>query len=843
MPPFAIEKFNMRSSVYVRSSGSQAVTPPRARIVTGLQNRAMNNTLQTESTSESQRRQGAFLKSVPSSIYIDLLLILICVIAVFGRTITSYFLADDLGEIRYLHRMCTAEPNLFLANFTGNYMQIPGMSVYRPFLLLSLLIDFFIWKANAVGFYATNLLFYVLDAALLYLIVLQLGSSKSALRNRLTALTAAGLFALSPLHCESVSWVLGRVDIVSAFFYEISFLAILLLSKSKSRLITGIALAAFISGLLVKEMAIGIPVIAFLVGWLYVPGQTRQDGNPVIAFKRAITFSWPFLAATVAYFIVRFLCLGTLVGGYVAGFGASQDENAIARWLDVDTLQRIAFPLVQGHFQSAHLIWGFLLVLYCLLFCNFAVRLLARQIPLKLLIFLGGWFVTTLLPIYKLWGIGYNLEGARFLFFFTMPLSTLLAVALFQNDESDEKLLDRSLFTVSSAVAVSLALVWGYVAAKTDLIWVNAGKEVKATAIAARAILKNETGVPAVFLGIPKESKGTHMILNGDTFKSAVLPPFAEEQPKRAFATFDPEMYSPEYRMNAQRFKSLASSGAEVFAWSSEKRQFNKVEFAGGTARDFKITPGNQMQGIKTGGKAGLLSIEQDGLAFDKNDGTQGIQLSQLHLNPLKEDYAVIEVKTESLPGGGKKQINAFVSANAEEQRQISSVTLTESGKEPFQTIYVPLSSNWKWFEKPTINDLFLTMPSGNSVVKSLRIQPEERCRPQVTVAGLSVNENGTYWCAGDDKAQVSVDASTMGNVADITLEVSKANYFFDNFKDDQISVAVDKKLQIGGSTAQRTLSRKDFTGAGFFQIRAIARDKNGAQIGTPSACITFSVH
>jgi hypothetical protein len=803
----------------------------------------MNNTLQTESTSESQPRQGAFLKSVPSRIYIDLLLILICVIAVFGRTISSYFLADDLGEIRYLYRMCTAEPNLFLANFTGNYMQIPGMSVYRPFLLLSLLIDFFVWKANAVGFYATNLLFYFLDAALLYLIVLQLGSSKSVLRNRLTALTAAGLFALSPLHCESVSWVLGRVDIISAFFYEISLLAILLLRKSKSRLITGIAVAAFISGLLVKEMAIGIPVIAFLVGWLYVPEENRQDGNPAISFKRAFAFSWPFLAATVAYFIVRFLCLGTLVGGYVAGFGASQEQNAIARWLDIDTLQRIAFPLVQGHFQSANLIWGFLLVLYCLLFCNFAVRLLARQVPLKLLIFLAGWFVTTLLPIYKLWGIGYNLEGARFLFFFTMPLSTLLAVALFQNDDSDEKLLDRSLFTVSSAVAVSLALVWGYVATKTDLIWVNAGKEVKATALAAREILKNETSVPAVFLGIPKESKGTHMILNGDTFKSSVHPPFAEVRPKRAFATFDPEMYSPEYKMNAQRFKSLASSGAEIFVWSSENRKFNKVVYAGATAADFKITPGSQMQGIKTGGKAGLLSIEQDGLAFDRNDGTQGIQLAQLQLNPLKDDFAVIEIKTESLPGEGKKQIDAFISASADAQRHISAVTLPETGKGQFQTIYVPLSSNWKWFQNSTINDLFLTMPSGNSVVKSLRIQPEERCRPQITVAGLSVNENGSYWCAGNDKAQISVDASAMENVADITLEVSKANYFFDNFKDDQISVAVDKKLQLKGSKAEHLLNRADFAGAGFFQIRAIARDKNGAQMGAPSACISFSVH
>ncbi|MBX9953159.1 MAG: hypothetical protein K2Y39_28555, partial [Candidatus Obscuribacterales bacterium] len=517
----------------------------------------MNNTLQTESTSKSQPRRTALLERVPASIYIDLLLILVLVLVAFGRTLTSYFLADDFGEIRYLHRMCTTDHSLLLANFTGNYMQIPGMSVYRPFLLLSLLIDFIVWKANAAGFYTTNLLFYFFDAALLYLIVLQLASTNSKLRNRLTALSAASLFALSPLHCESVSWVLGRVDIVSAFFYEVSFLTILLSRQAKSRMLTGIAIGSFISGLLVKEMAIGIPVIAFLVGWLYTPGQKRE--SMVVSLKNALAFSWPYLAATVLYFIVRFLCLGTLVGGYVAGFGASQEQHALARWLDKDTIERIAFPLVQNHFQSANILCTLLLVLYCLLFANLAVRLLARQFPLKLMVFLGGWFLTTLLPIYKLWGIGYNLEGARFLFFFTMPLSTLLAAGLFQSDESEEKVLDRSLLSISCAVAIGLSATFGYIAAKTDLIWVNAGKEVKATAISAREILQKYSRYPAIFLGIPKESQGTHMILNGDTFKASVSKPFANDEPRRSFATFDPVMYSPEYKMNSQRLKNMVA--------------------------------------------------------------------------------------------------------------------------------------------------------------------------------------------------------------------------------------------------------------------------------------------
>ncbi len=159
------------------------------------------------------------------------------------------------------------------------------------FLLLSLLIDFIIWKANAAGFYATNLLFYFLDAALLYLIVLKLSVSNNTQKNRLTALTASVLFAVSPLHCESVSWVLGRVDIVCAFFYLLSFYLLFASLENRSRKVTGLAITAFISGLLVKEMAIGIPVIAFLLGWLYKPENDERKKLSVESIREGFIFA------------------------------------------------------------------------------------------------------------------------------------------------------------------------------------------------------------------------------------------------------------------------------------------------------------------------------------------------------------------------------------------------------------------------------------------------------------------------------------------------------------------------------------------------------------------------
>ena len=127
----------------------------------------------------------------------------------FSRTLSTYFLADDFGEIAYVSRIMHGEPGLIWLNFTGNFMQIPSMSVWRPWLLISLLADFVIWKANPIGYYLTNLLSYNTAVLLFYWLLRQMTRTWSSTRSGATALLGSCLFAASPLHCESISWVVG----------------------------------------------------------------------------------------------------------------------------------------------------------------------------------------------------------------------------------------------------------------------------------------------------------------------------------------------------------------------------------------------------------------------------------------------------------------------------------------------------------------------------------------------------------------------------------------------------------------------------------------------------------
>jgi hypothetical protein len=67
-------------------------------------------------------------------------------------------------------------------------------------------------QRNPLGYHATNVVLNALNVALLYILLLQVT------RHGRLALVAAGLFAVLPVHVEAVCWVMGRKDVLSAFF-------------------------------------------------------------------------------------------------------------------------------------------------------------------------------------------------------------------------------------------------------------------------------------------------------------------------------------------------------------------------------------------------------------------------------------------------------------------------------------------------------------------------------------------------------------------------------------------------------------------------------------------------
>jgi protein O-mannosyl-transferase len=85
-----------------------------------------------------------------------------------------------------------------------------------PLAWLSLMLDSSIFGLNPAGYHLTNLLLHVISTLLLFLILSRMTKAlwPSAF--------VASLFAIHPLHVESVAWIAERRDVLSTFFWMLT---------------------------------------------------------------------------------------------------------------------------------------------------------------------------------------------------------------------------------------------------------------------------------------------------------------------------------------------------------------------------------------------------------------------------------------------------------------------------------------------------------------------------------------------------------------------------------------------------------------------------------------------
>ena len=87
---------------------------------------------------------------------------------------------------------------------------------WHPVTWLSHMADCELYKLNAGRHHLTSLLFHVANTLLLFLVLKRMTGARWR-----SALVAA-LFALHPLHVESVAWIAERKDVLSAFFFMLT---------------------------------------------------------------------------------------------------------------------------------------------------------------------------------------------------------------------------------------------------------------------------------------------------------------------------------------------------------------------------------------------------------------------------------------------------------------------------------------------------------------------------------------------------------------------------------------------------------------------------------------------
>src|ERR1700730_16798302 len=251
----------------------------------------------------------------------------------YANTLLNTFVYDDYFQVvenpyvhsfRYLREIFATTVWSFQgANGITNY--------YRPLMSFGYLLFYQIAGAVPVSFHIANVALNVVVVLLVFSVVRRLSGER-------VGLIAAGLFALHPLHTESVAWVAAVTDLELSVFYLLTFLFYLRLPAPEKGYGWRAAMCgSFALALLSKEQAMTLPVLVTLFEHFY------RDDRATTPLRQKMARYGPLWALAALYLVVR----GILLGGV-----ASIVSRPGLSWYEVGLS---AISLLGGYLQK--LIW------------------------------------------------------------------------------------------------------------------------------------------------------------------------------------------------------------------------------------------------------------------------------------------------------------------------------------------------------------------------------------------------------------------------------------------------------------------------------------------------------
>ena len=176
---------------------------------------------------------------------------------------------------------------------------------YRPLMSFGYLLCYQLLGPRPLAFHSVSLGLSLLVVLLLFFV------TQRMFNDRLLAFVAAGLFALHPIHSESVDWIAAVTDIELALFYLLTFWFFLGLSKLRGRklILSELLMAvSFALALLAKEPAVSLVVLA-----TFYEHSCRED-HLETSIRTKLSRYGPLWLLALLYLVFRIHFVGGLAG-------------------------------------------------------------------------------------------------------------------------------------------------------------------------------------------------------------------------------------------------------------------------------------------------------------------------------------------------------------------------------------------------------------------------------------------------------------------------------------------------------------------------------------------------
>jgi tetratricopeptide (TPR) repeat protein len=168
-------------------------------------------------------------------------------------------------------------------------------SYWQPLAFLSHMVDVQFFGLDAGAHHVVSVAWHAANTALLFIVLVRLTGAI----NR--SFLVAALFALHPMHVESVAWIASRKDLVSGFFFIAGLLAYSWYCERRTALQYVSVCLAFALGLMAKPSIIAFPVILLLLDFWPLRRFTRAAIVDKIPLFVLAAISATITMSTIAY--------------------------------------------------------------------------------------------------------------------------------------------------------------------------------------------------------------------------------------------------------------------------------------------------------------------------------------------------------------------------------------------------------------------------------------------------------------------------------------------------------------------------------------------------------------
>ena len=322
--------------------------------------------------------------------------------------------------------------------FTTNHI-----SNWHPLTWIALMTEYHFFGPNPLVFHVTNALIHLLNTILLFYLFLIMTQTI------LGSFFIAAIFAIHPMHIESVAWVVEIKDVLSTFFILLSILAYVKYVKRKKPFFYGIALLLFAFSLMAKQMYVTLPFI--LLCFDFWPLQRSKSTIPSAGVLRE---KLPFFLLA---FCASLMTLHATSQVWERLPLQARIDNALFGY--VEYIKQFFWPnKVSAFYPYYNNTVSFLsfsakaLPLIC-------ITALGLKLSKAKPYFITGWFLflVSLLPVIGLLQVGFQSMASRYTYFPYIGLSIILCYGLLDMRPKwkwRNLLITLLIFSITAALAI-----------------------------------------------------------------------------------------------------------------------------------------------------------------------------------------------------------------------------------------------------------------------------------------------------------------------------------------------------------------------------------------------------